>query len=308
VEGLTNGDTYTFTVTATNSVGTGPASSASNPITPGFQIVIDSITPSQVAQTAKTTVTITGSGFTGTPTVKISGNGLTVALESATSTAATVKITVAASAAPGQRDVSMTDNGSSTTCTGCLTVTSRSTVTSATPSEISTGATGPITFAGTGFEAGATVKISGPSTGITVSKSTIVVTATTVTGTVKVPSTASTGTYTVTVVNPDGSSAGCTNCLQVIAAPTITGINPSSAARRTTVSVTVTGTGFAAGAILQGPSGVTFSNITVVNSTTITATMKVASAAPLGSNLGVKAINPAAGGYGTATANVLTVT
>jgi hypothetical protein len=53
VTGLTNGTAYTFTVKATNSVGTGPASSASNSVTPANVYAITatagpggSITPS----------------------------------------------------------------------------------------------------------------------------------------------------------------------------------------------------------------------------------------------------------------------
>ncbi|MGH2852818.1 MAG: fibronectin type III domain-containing protein, partial [Solirubrobacteraceae bacterium] len=37
ITGLTNGTTYTFTVTATNAIGTGPASTASNPVTPSAE-------------------------------------------------------------------------------------------------------------------------------------------------------------------------------------------------------------------------------------------------------------------------------
>jgi hypothetical protein len=49
VTGLTNGTTYTFTVSATNVTGTGPDSSASNAVTPTAAPAVTSVTPSDGA-------------------------------------------------------------------------------------------------------------------------------------------------------------------------------------------------------------------------------------------------------------------
>ena len=46
VTGLTNGTSYTFTVSATNANGTGPASSPSNAVTPNAPPTVTSVTPS----------------------------------------------------------------------------------------------------------------------------------------------------------------------------------------------------------------------------------------------------------------------
>jgi hypothetical protein len=49
VSGLTNGTAYTFTVSATNATGTGPASSPSNAVTPNAPPTVTSVTPSSGA-------------------------------------------------------------------------------------------------------------------------------------------------------------------------------------------------------------------------------------------------------------------
>ncbi|MBU1310169.1 MAG: tandem-95 repeat protein, partial [Gammaproteobacteria bacterium] len=75
VNGLTNGTPYTFTITATNSAGTGPASAASNAITPAAVQTITFTNPG--AQNFGTTPTLTATSDSGlTPTFTSSTTGV----------------------------------------------------------------------------------------------------------------------------------------------------------------------------------------------------------------------------------------
>ena len=177
------------------------------------------------------------------------------------------------------------------------------------PNQVAVGASSSVTFSGSGFVSGAKIVITGPSAAVKASKIVVSNGSDTMTATIKVPSGTPTGAYTVTVTNPDHSTATCTNCLNVIAAPTLASISPPSVARGSTnVPATLTGTGFATGATLKGPSGVSFNTVVVVNATTITARVTVSAGATTGNNLPVTVTNSIAAGHGNVTANVLTIT
>jgi hypothetical protein len=306
------GPTKTFTVNLSApdnaTIATGTATGTiTNPNSAGPQPT--SFSPDQLGQSASSIpVVISGNAFITGATVKVSGTGVTLSKVSVVNaTTISASATVSSSAAPGVRNITVTDSQGSGVCTGCLTIDPRPTVTSASPSGVSQGAAGSVTFTGSGFVTGATIKVTGPATTVKATKVTVS-TSSTLSATITVPAAAPLGAYTVTVTNADGGKGTCTNCLSVIAAPTLTGISPSSVAPGTTKSVVISGTGFATGATLKGPSGVTFSKIVIVNSTTITASMKVASTATAGSNLAITMTNSEAAGFGKAVGDVLTIT
>jgi hypothetical protein len=295
--------TYPITFTATNGIGS-PAVQAFT-LTVAGGATITSLTPAQLPRGASTHVAINGAGFSGTPKVKVSGTGVTATVVTTLPGTITVNAKVSATATLGARNVTITEPGGATTCTGCFTVVAAPTLTNASPAAVASGGKGTVTFTGTGFETGAKVTFSGPATTLTATK--LTVTATTISATVTVPAAAPTGSYTVTVTNPDRSSATCATCFTVTAAPTLTKLSPSSAAKGTAPTVTLTGTGFASGAKVAGPTGVTFSQLKFKSSTTITATMTVSSTAPTGTGLAVTVTNSSSAGYGKATGDLLTI-
>ena len=171
---------------------------------------------------------------------------------------------------------------------------------------LATGVKRSVTFTGLNFATGATLKVTRPSASLAVSQVTVMPTA--VKATVSVAADDPIGPYTVTVTNPNGVSSSCSTCFAVVAAPTLTTVNPSTVAPGSVTNVTLTGTGFATVVRLVGPSGVTFSKIWIRSPTTIAAVMTVSAGAPSGSNLPITVSNrTAASGYGSGTGDLLNI-
>src|SRR5438067_1610730 len=123
-----------------------------------------------------------------------------------------------------------------------------------------------VTITGTGFLAGATVTLGGTAaTGVTVVNSTSI-TATTAAH--------AAGTVNVVVTNTDAQSGTLTNGYTYTGtnpAPTVSAITPNSGSTGGGTPVTITGTGFLAGATVS-LGGTAATGVAVVSSTSITAT------------------------------------
>ncbi len=143
------------------------------------------------------------------------------------------------------------------------------TVTGVSPSSGPVAGGTAVTITGTNFVTGTTVTFgSAAATNVSMVNSTTI-TATTPAG--------SAGAATVKVTNSSGQSGSLASAFTYTASPTLTSVSPSSGPVAGGTAVTITGTNFVTGAtVMFGSAAAT--NVSVVNSTTITATTPAGSA------------------------------
>jgi hypothetical protein len=140
------------------------------------------------------------------------------------------------------------------------------TVTSITPTSGTANGSTLVTITGTGFQSGASVKLGG-----TAATAVTVVSGTSITA---MAAAHVAGAVNVVVTNTDSQSGILTNGYTYIAggpAPTVSSITPGSGTATGGTAVTIAGTGFLAGATVSF-GGTSATGVTVVNSTSITAT------------------------------------
>ena len=77
VTGLANGTAYTFTVAASNAIGTSLTTGTSNSVTPRDSPIVTAVSPSSGTSDGGTPVTISGTHFTGASSVTFGGNPAT---------------------------------------------------------------------------------------------------------------------------------------------------------------------------------------------------------------------------------------
>ena len=180
---------------------------------------VTSVTPSNIGQAAsRRVITITGSGFVTGATVICSNSAVTfssVLVKS--STQITAKVTVKSTAKTGAATLTVTDPGQgSVSKAAAITIDVAPHPTSVSPMSARQGAVSATVYVkGTSFVPKDTVKFSG--SGVTDSVVSNVG-STEIELKVTVAKTASVTKYSVTVVNPDGGTATCTNCFSVVKA------------------------------------------------------------------------------------------
>ena len=254
----TSPGTGTVDVTVTTLGGTSATSSA-DLFTWVATPTVTSVSPNIGPVAGGTSVTITGTGFTGGTAVQFGGTAA-----SSFSVDSSSQITAISPAGTGTVDIRVTTPGGTSTLLAAdqFTYVAAPTVTSVSPNIGPVAGGTSVTITGTGFTGATAVHFGGTVGSYTVNTD-ISMTAT---------SPAGTGTVDVTVTAPGGTSATSpADQFTYIPAPVVTLIAPSSGPAAGGTSVIITGTGFT-GATAVDFGGNPAGSITVNSDTSLAAT------------------------------------
>lgn len=228
---------------------------------------VTGVSPSSGPVAGGTTVTISGSGFSGATVVQFGassdGPPATFSIDSDSQITAT-----SPAEAPGDRDVKVTGPGgtSAVTAADLFTYLARPVVTNVSPAVGPTTGGTMVTVTGSGFTGATSVQVGGSASRFTVDSDTHI-TATTPAH--------SAGDADLVVTTPAGSSqTGSGDVFTYVAQPAITGVAPSGGPSAGGTTVTISGTGFhGATAVWFGsPSDGAQATFTVDSDTQITTT------------------------------------
>ena len=207
---------------------------------------------------------------------------------------ATVSVSIGAATPPGYYSITLTDHNGTATLTNAFGVDPASTITSYTPKTISEGSTMLVTVTGAGLTSGTVSSDMSNGANLTTSVGVASPDGTTLTFYASAPPTAALGTYSVDITGANTTNAAGKPGIDItVVGAAISSISPSQFGHNTTATtvtqnMTITGTGFVAGAVVRiagnllpwqpfsststtnSAPEVTFGTATVVNATTIT--------------------------------------
>jgi hypothetical protein len=225
-----------------------------------------SVTPAAGALAGSTAITITGANFIASATVNVGASACAgVSVVNSTSITCNTPANTA-----GVYAITVTNfDSQSGALASAFTYQAAPTVTGLSPNVGALAGGTTVTFTGTGFRTGVTATVGGSAC-----LSPTLVSSTSMTCTLPAHSA---GAYTATVLNTDLQSGSLLSAYTYQAAPTVTSVSPNTGPLAGGSAITVTGTGFLAGAT-AAINGTSCTSLTVDNPTSITCTTQAKAA------------------------------
>ena len=241
-------------------------------------LTLSSISPTSGVRGTAVPVTLTGTNLTGVTNVTVSGTGVTVSnIVVVNATTVTATFTIASNATLSARNVTATSPGGSATLTNAFTVLGP-TLTSIAPNAGFRGTTVHVVLSGTNLTGATAVSVSG--SGVSASSFTVV-NPTTINANITITAGAGLGNRNVTVVTPIGTTNAVTFTVMM---QTLNSVTPNSGTRGTSVPVTLIGTGLSTATAVNVTGVNVNASFTIVNDTTINATIIINPSAVLGNH------------------------